>query len=342
MKKIKFTNNCKIDESWMSANEIDFRSRVDQKIREVVYKSDIFPGYNEIQVSYFQEGVGSIVAMINEEGGKIGVFKMIENKKKTLAEILSYKKYKEFGISSPTIYEIGLVYGYPYYIMEYFDTPTYRDLIDQGEANLEEVGAYLGKILFQFESIKGIGFGIPESDEGRTLRAEHIDLQNYLENEFNRQEYSDLNQEYLSIPNWKDLALEHIEKILEKLGNNSVLGNFDFGPQHFFTGTEPVLFDPDAEMVPDYFSAAFYCTPEMGYADWKLNLRKTVMSSYRNMKSEFDIELFTSALWLLTYRKCFRLLSLPSEKRVSRAVHMLGIIADSKKLELHVNDSLAI
>jgi hypothetical protein len=337
MKKIEFINSCKVDESWMPNEEVSFRENANDYIAKVISKSNLFTAISEIKVSYFQEGVGSIVAKIEQVEGTIGVFKMIKSQRKTFAEILSYKKYNEIGILTPKIYETGEVGGYPYYIMEYFDTPTYRDLIDRGEVDISEVGEHLGKILFQFETIPVKGFGIPEREEGDTLVAQEVNTEKYLQDQFNNSNYAELNKKYLDTIIWTEVAFEHIKKIKTELGDKSVLGNFDFGPRHFFAEEEAVLFDPDAELVPEYFSAAFYCSPEMGYMDWQLELRRKVMSSYKEKKKDFDKDIFTSVLWLLVYRKCFRLLSLPNEKRVARARHMLHVIADLEKLQSHVN-----
>jgi len=340
MKKIEFINSCKVDESWMPNEEVSFRENANDYIAKVISKSNLFTAISEIKVSYFQEGVGSIVAKIEEVNGNTKVFKMIRSQRKVYAEIFSYKKYCEVGISTPEIYEVGEVGSYPYYIMEYFDVPTYKDLITKNKANFSEISEYMGKVLFKLETIKEKAFGIPEDEKNGIVMAQHTNLQDYLEDQFNKPEYAKLIGKYVSTINWSEIASKHINNIKLKVGSYSVLGNFDFTPHHFFVKETPVLFDPDAELVPEYFSAAFFCTPEIGYEDWKLDLRRKVMFSYKSMKIDFDKDVFASALWLVSYRKCFRLLQLPNEKRTARAINMLDVIADNEKIEVHINDSI--
>lgn len=338
MKQIHFTNTCQIDETRMSREEISFRRHSDYYIQKAIEASDFFSSESQIEVNYFQEGIGSIVALACGDNGKTAVFKTIQSSRRVNAELFSYKKFKEINLRAPEIYETGEVDGYAYYIMEYYDLPTYRDLIDDGKVDLGELGSYMGEVLVRLESIACIGLGIPVEEKEGVLFAEELDLNTYLKNEFNSEEYSHLIGEYVEGVDWSNIASTKISYLSTNLEKDSVLGNFDFGARHFFVSETPILFDPDTELVPEYFSAAFFITPELGYSAWKLDLQKIAIKTYRNKKHNFDIEAFQSAFWLLVYRKCFRLVSLPSEQRVNRALHMLGVIADSKKLQEYLRN----
>jgi hypothetical protein len=328
MKNITFTNTCKT-QAWASDKDKKFRAQANEYIASVIENSPFLKDETDISIEYYQEGISSIVAQIFLQKGKKLVLKTNSRSGGLLSEIITLRRWADRGISVPTIYEQGEFDSYPYYIMDYFESYTLGDAMEDGSKTTEEVGIVIGTFLFKTEAITGNGFGRPFVEKDQQLIGPTTSLSDYLYKEFLDQKKLKIIEDESPNTSWSMLLNEHIESLLKtEIDNKSILGNLDLSPRHFFATNTPVMFDPFPELVPKYFDIAFYLLPELGtYTGGNYVRRKATIDAYVALGGTIDCKIIRSAIWLLTYRKCGNLLEQTDEARTKRAHHMLSVIA---------------
>lgn len=338
MKNITFLNTCLI-QKWASDKDKDFRSNANNYIISVINQSSFLLEFNDISVEFYQEGVSSIVAkLILSDGGKY-VLKTSSRNKILRSEILSLKKWKEVGVIVPNIYEDGDQGQSSYYIMEYFDGLTLKNKIDDSSIDLKDVGQIMGTVLTKMQKVSGFGFGFPFVEKDNQLVGPISSLKDYLEIEFvNSNKFDVIYKEFPKI-DWTGLAQFHMNYLLKECNESfSILGNMDFSPRHFFATKNPTMFDPFPELIPEYFDVAFYLIPERGTSEGTpYSIRRSTLDSYLSINGKINNDLLSSALWLLTYRKCANLLNQPDNIRSERAHHMLSIISNEKSMNEYLS-----
>ena len=337
MKNITFLNTCSPQE-WASDRDKEFRFKANEYIISTLNNSSYLSEEDNISIKYYQKGVSSVVSQLIFEDGRKFVFKTSSRSSGLLSEVISLKKWKNVGIAVPTIHEIGENDEHVYYIMDYFDGLTYKDMLGNNLISPQQVGQIMGQVMFKMQKVTGVGFGFPFTEEANKLIGPTPTLNDYLEKEFlNKDKLNIISKEFPEVE-WSKILQENIKCILKEYKEPiSVLGNMDFGPQHFFAADNPTMFDPFPELVPKYFDVAFYLIPEQGRSErGSYLIRKATIDSYFSFEGKINIEILHSALWLLTYRKCGNLLHQTDESRTKRARYMLNLISNEQLLDKHI------
>jgi hypothetical protein len=338
MKNIIFLNTCLIQD-WASDKDKEFRSNANNYISSVINQSLFLSKFNDVSVEFYQEGVSSIVAKLILPDGEKYVLKTSSRNKILKSEIISLKKWKEVGVVVPNIYEEGESDNQSYYIMDYFDGLTLKDKIDDNSIDLKEVGQIMGATLAKMQKVSGIGYGLSFTEKDNQLLGPIPLLKDYLESEFiNSNKFDFIHKEFPET-DWRSLSNSHVDNILKgNDANISVLGNMDFGQQHIFVNRNYTMFDPLPELIPKYFDIAFYLIPIKGRSEgYHYIIRKLTLDTYSFIDGKINKSLLSSAIWLITYRKCANLLSQPDDIRSERARHMLSIISNEKLMNEYLN-----
>jgi len=96
MGKITFKNKCSVPE-WLPDYKKEFRENADEFFSKIINSNPIFQD-KEVELEYFQQGVGSIVAKISLDNGEVYVIKTTERLNTTIAEIKSYEAMRDEDI----------------------------------------------------------------------------------------------------------------------------------------------------------------------------------------------------------------------------------------------------
>lgn len=338
MKNITFLNNCSVQD-WASSKDKEFRLNANNYISFVINQSSFLSEVNDVSVEFYQEGVSSIVVKLILLDGRKYVLKTSSRNKILKSEIISLKKWKEVEVTVPNIYEEGDQGQSSYYIMDYFDGLTLKNKIDDNSISLQDVGQIMGTALARMQKVSGIGFGFPFVEKDNQLVGPILLLKDYLEFEFVNSNKFDVIYKEFPETEWKSIANSHMDNILkENIITSSSLGNMDFSPRHFFATKNPTMFDPFPELIPEHFDVAFYLIPEKGTSEGiPYAIRKSTLDFYLLINGKINNALLSSALWLLTYRKCANLLNQPDDARSIRARHMLSVISNEKSMNEYLS-----
>jgi hypothetical protein len=241
-------------------------------------------------------------------------------------------------ITVPKIHETGEYNTCPYYIMDCFENTTLEDSLHKESISPEETGMIIGEFFSAMQKITGHGFGEKFSRENGKLVGPHTSLSDYLNTEFRNNKLLEVLQSNIPNIHWQELLTVHIHNIEERCdASTSILGNFDMGPRHIFATQPPTLFDPLPELAPKYFDIAMYLIPEKGtYKNEHYTRKKATIDSFIQLQGDISRQIISSAIWLLTYRKCANLLQKTNEKRTARANHMISVIENSESFNAYI------
>ncbi|MEI6396531.1 MAG: fructosamine kinase family protein [Candidatus Taylorbacteria bacterium] len=112
----------------------------------------------EVQVSYMQKGVGSIVCLIESADGKY-ILKVPLSLNFAEGESEFLEKWASIGVKTPKIFETGTIGDHHYLVMEFIDEPTLLDKYSEEQLLEMEVFVDLGKTLRRMHEPKAEGFG---------------------------------------------------------------------------------------------------------------------------------------------------------------------------------------
>ncbi len=335
MGKITFKNKCSVP-SWMPDRKKDFRENADSFFGKILSNSLLFKG-KEIELYYFQQGVGSIVAKVSLSNGEVYVIKTTETRNRTIAEIKSYKAMSDNDINVPEVYEEGVIDEYPFFIMEYFEESTLQDKLNKGEMTIEEISEIKSEVFVNLKKISGKGYGWTTGYEDGVLQGNFSDIESFMNEWFGQEGVVEIaTKHYPSIP-WALELKKNSDVIIEENKNNeSHFGSFDFTTAHFFATEPPTFFDSNPRLEPEYFDLAFALIPTTDISDNKLKLGKALVLKYERQLGPINKEEMLRALWLQTFRKATNLLLQPDDKRTKLGLHMLGILSEKGALEEYI------
>ncbi len=334
-KNLTFLNTCPIPD-WMPEQKKEFRKNADDYFERLLRSCPLFED-KDIEVSYFQQGVGSIVAKITLFTNEIYVVKMTETPSRTVAEIKAYEAMSDRGIKVPKVYFEGIVDEHPFFVMEYFDQGTLKDALLEGRITLEEVAEVKSEVFIALQRIPGKGYGWPTDYDGEVVIGNFADIDSFMENWFCDIETIEIANKYEPSISWKD-ELEKHSKIIKKecVKSKSNLGSFDFQTAHFFASNPPTFFDANPRLEPEYFDLGYFLIPSINLNQHDVEINKMIIKKIENTFGQIDREKLFRAIWLQTFRKATNLLLRPDEERTKNGKYMLKMIANEKLLEKHL------
>ena len=339
MQKITFTNKCAVPE-WMPEYKKKFREEANtyftNALEQVPFLKD-----SSLEITYFLQGVGSIVAKIVSDSGETYVMKTTESFNHTSNEICTYKATCDAGIKVPKLFFDGVQDGLPFFLMEYFDTGTLADKLKSNEITIEEVAQIKNKFFCDVKKIEGKGCGWSVSYKNGVLQGNFKDINEYVDKWFGDTDFIEIAHKHMQDISWEKEFEYHADKVKEE--NNSIckLGIFDFQNDHVFASTPPTMFDMCLKLEPEYFDLAQLIIPFPDKNKDNTPLIKSTFVEYQKNFGKIDIEKLTTAVWLNSYRKATNQLKHSDERRMKNGLHILGVISDLNTLREHIEGYLS-
>jgi len=335
LQKITFSNICSVPD-WMPEDKKEFRKNTNILFEKIISCVSLFKD-KEVAISYFQEGVGSVVAKVTLPDSKAYVIKTTETPNRTVAEIKAYKAMSENGIKVPEVYTEGIVDEHPFLVMEYFDQGTLKDKLKEGEISVKEIGGIKSEVFVNLQQIPGRGYGWPVGYDGNVLTGNFSDIDSFMDGWFCEEEMLEMAKKHEPTVAW-DEELKRRSDVVRKENPDNVshLGSFDFQTGHFFATEPPTFFDGNPRLEPKYFDLAYLLTPSVDATDDDFEINKIIVKKFETGIGLIDKGKLFNALWLQTFRKATNLLLRPNEKRTRRGLHMLKVLSDSDVLEKHL------
>lgn len=331
MQQIIFSNSCPIP-NWIPENKQGFRKNINNYIEKIIQSVDHFKD-EKVHVTYFQRGVGSIVAKV-KVSSKFYVIKTTESSNRTTSEIKAYEAMRRNNIKVPEIYIEGIIDGYPFFIMEYFPEENLSEKLESKELTLKEVANIKGETFVSLKKIHSKGYGWPIKYDGKFIIGNLPNLDDLINEWFFTERAIEIAKKYEPTTNWNNEIIRYTEIVKNQFTEYpSHLGSFDFQTAHFFASTPPTFFDPDARIEPENFDLAFLLMPSVNLNEDDVKINKIIVKKIENNFGTIDQNKFSTALWLQTFRKATSLLLKPTEERITRGKYMLKMLTNRKGLD---------
>lgn len=339
MKKITFKNKCPVPE-WMPEYKKKFREDADlyftNALEQVPFLAD-----SSIEIIYFLQGVGSIVAKVVSDSGYAYVMKTTESFNHTSNEICTYKASHDARIKVPRLFFDGVQDGLPFFLMEYFDTGTLSDRLEKGEMTLDEVAQIKNKFFCDVKKIEGKGCCWSVSYENGMLKGNFKDINEYIDKWFGDTDFIEIAYRHMPQISWEKDFQYYSTKLKKENNSMCKLGIFDFQNGHVFAGNPPAMFDMSLRLEPDYFDLAQLIIPfPESTNETSIYLIRSTFAEYKKNFGEINIEKLTTAVWLNSYRKATNQLKHSDERRMKNGLHILSVISDTNTLRGHVEGYL--
>lgn len=338
MKKITFKNKIHVPE-WMPEYKKKFREDADlyftNALGQVPFLRDC-----EIEVTYFTQGVGSLVAKIVSNSGNAYVMKTTESFNHTSNEMCTYKATADIGIKVPKLFFEGVQNDLPFFLMEYFDTGTLSDKLEKGEITIEEVSQIKNDFFCNVKKIEGRGYAWSISYDDGVLQGNFKDINEYIEKWFGYEDLIEIAQTHVSHVSWKEEFDYHTNKVKEENDGICRLGIFDFQTGHVFASNPPTMFDMCLKLEPEYFDLAQLIVPFPDKDENNVTLNKSLFSKYQEKFGKINFDKLFTAVWLQSYRKATNQLRQSDERRTKNGLHILGVISDKELLKKHIKKYL--
>lgn len=333
--KLTFSNTCPIPD-WMPERKKEFRKNSNSYFKKVLQSSPLFKD-KDVEVFYFQQGVGSIVAKITLSNNEIYVIKTTETPNRTIAEIKAYEAMSNNGIKVPHVYYEGIIDEYPFLVMEYFDQCTLKDALKEEKMTLEEVGRIKSEVFVALQKIKGKGYGWPMNYDGEFVSGNFTDIDTFMNEWFCNIETIEVAKKYEPAISWKDDLYKYSEIIKnEYMKSESNLGSFDFQTAHFFASNPPTFFDANPRLEPEYFDLGYLLMPAVDSKQREVEINKMIIKKIENTSGQIDRDKLFIAVWLQTFRKATNLLLRPNEERIKNGGYSLKMLATEGALEKYL------
>ena len=336
MKSLTFNNSCHIPD-FLPDHKKTFRENSDLFFQEALVVIPLLKE-KDLTLTYFQAGVGSIVAKIETDSQEKYVIKTSETSNQILNEIHTYKIMKRSGMKVPNVYFAKIDNLYPFYLMEYFEEETLLDQLHNRTKSPKEVGVIKSESLCKTNTIQGKGYGWSMGLENGFPFGNFENLETFFEEWLKKREYLEILSERYPKVDWEEEIDYHIN-ITRRSNHNtkSCLGIFDLQEAHFFMTEPPTLFDGNIRLEPEYFDMAMILLPSK-LGEQESEVLESLITQYREKNAHINIQALTSAIWLQAYRKSANLLKNPNEVRTSRAEYVLNIISDKEKLNMYIKN----
>ncbi len=335
MNKITFTNSCSVP-SWMPDYKKKFRENANDYFRGALEQVPFLKN-TDLEVTYFLQGVGSIVAKIVTSTGDTYVMKTTESVNHTNAEICTYKAALDNAIKVPKLFFDGIQDGLPFLLIEYFEEKTLYEKLEAFEFTLEEIAEIRANFFISLKKIKGKGYNWPVTYVDGVLHGNFETLQTFMDEWFCKEDFIEIANKHFPLIQWKENLYHHVENVLEQnISTFSTLGTFDIQAGHIFASTPPTLFDPCLKLEPEYFDLAQLIIPLSNMEDRDVYMNKVIFSKYLKEIGTIDFNRLSSALWLQTYRKATNQLKHTDDVRTRNGLHALATISNAESLKNHV------
>lgn len=339
MTKITFTNKCAVP-SWMPDNKKTFRKNANEYFKNALEQVPFLKD-KELTVTYFLEGVGSIVAKIVSNVGDVYVMKTTETVNTANGEICTYKALTDKGIKVPKIFFDGIQDGFPFFIMEYIENVTLADMVKKNEMKLKDAGEILANFFNDIRIVEGQGYGWPVRYEDAILKGNFENINEFVDTWYCKSELVEIANTHMPVLSWSEELKHHCNKVKDQNINNlSRLGSFDLHIGHIFSTTPPTMFDPCARLEPEYFNLGQIMIPFPHHNKEDFAQGRIIVSKYIECFGPIDFDKLLTAVWLQTYRKATNQLMHADERRTKNGIHALGIISDKGALRQHIEKYL--
>ena len=307
------------EREWMSDEEKDFRKDAPQYLTEIILNDTLF-SKEDVRVHFFQTGVASVVALIEQDQKKF-VLKTCFKPERAAMEAAAFLHWNKAGVTTPKVLSQGSIDGYAYFIMEYVDVPVVKDVIEKDPSQKEKYYSQMGHLFYKMHSVSIEGFGSLEIRDG-ILSGKYATL-----------------RETMHAPMTPEI--EEALQILENATDAHAVGHFDFSPSHVFTTQPLTVFDPDPEAtLPSIDLAFFFLLPRSIEDDALIEMRKTVIRAYMTDSGPIDPQLLAASIVFKAHEKAYNLRLLPSPEREKRAKHMLATVGSVQDAVLYLQKYL--
>ena len=339
MIKIIFTNKCNVP-SWMPEDKKKFRENANEYFRNALEQVPFFEGYN-LEVTYFLQGVGSIVAKIVTNTNDIYVMKTTESINHTNAEICTYKAATDNNVKVPKLFYNGIQDSLPFFLIEYFKEETFSEKLDHKKTTIYEVADIKANFFCNLKRIEGKGYCWPIKYENNVLQGNFETIDEFMGIWFCKKDFIDTANKYFPEIPWEKNLYYYVNKVKEQNTNNVCkLGTFDFSNGHIFASNPPTLFDPCLKLEPEYFDLAQLIIPFIDTKERDTVLNKAIFSKYTTELGSIDFDKLLTAVWLQSYRKATNLLLHTDEKRTANGLNILKVISNTDSLTKHIETYL--
>jgi len=334
MTKITFTNKCAVP-PWMPDEKKKFRKNANEYFKNALVQVPFLKDM-ELEVTYFLEGVGSIVAKV-VSGDAIYVMKTTETVNHTNGEICSYKALTDKGIKVPKLFFDGIQDGFPFLLMEYVASGTLADKVKRNEMKLKDAGEILASFFNDMKRVEGQGYGWPVKYENGILKGNFQDINEFVDTWYCKSEFVEIANTHMPVLSWSEEFKKHCTKVKEQNADSlSKLGSFDLHIGHIFATTPPTMFDPCSRLEPEYFNLGQMMIPFPHHNKDDFAQGKIIVSKYIERFGPIDFDKLLTAVWLQTYRKATNQLMHADERRTKNGMHGLEIISNKGALREHI------
>ena len=251
----------------------------------------------EVQVSYMQRGVGSIVCLIESLDGKF-ILKIPLSINFATGEAEFLEKWTSVGIKTPKIFETGKIGGHHYTVMEYISEPALNEKYSGAQLLAMNVFVDLGKTLRKMHEPRAKGFGRMVNGNGEFDTFHRWILSDEIQRRIKYvRDNKVLGEEHGSLEN----ALSALNNFIDTQQGTSYCHD-DFNVSNIFA-TEPItVFDPNPKFNIGYLDLARSMLP--GITKEKSTENEQLTLGYFG-DERYDDKVLHSALMLNCYIKSF-------------------------------------
>jgi fructosamine-3-kinase len=306
---IIFTNEPKLSRHEVDKTRNEKRLELPGQIKEFISHNDRFKN-RDARVSFAQEGVASLVSIIEVEGKKSVLKIPLHADHNEEGRFL--KAWESAGVSVPHVIEEGYIAGSPYLLMSYVDSPTLKEAYGSRENILaNRVYVEIGKTLRNMHVPKTTGYGYINNG-----MPEYSNFNDWLDSDSvqNRiklaEETGLLTDKHGSI----DIALETFRSNLGKETESSYCHS-DLDPGNIFATDPLTVFDPVPALNHPYIDLGLTITIGASLVDGE-EVYKQIIEGYFPNEKDINKELLHSSILLASYSKFRRWYKIKNETRI--------------------------
>jgi Ser/Thr protein kinase RdoA (MazF antagonist) len=228
-------------------------------IEDYIKKHDLFNG-QEVSVTFTQQNVSSLVAILESTERKFVLKVSLSNKRQGEAEFL--KIWEGQNVKVPHVAEEGIFNStYPYMLMEFIDAKQLRETTDYEHMIGKETFVDMGRTLHTMHIPEAEGFGpVIDGKASYSEFSEWLKRADLTEKIAYCQKHDVFTEEHGSL----DSALETLKSFTKKAGKTSYCHN-DFADYNIFD-TEPLtVFDPNPSFNNRYIDLGMSIVIAIGH-----------------------------------------------------------------------------
>lgn len=199
----------------------------------------------EVSVEFIPHGGSSLISILETTEEKVVLKISLHSLRES--EVVFLKKWEEFGVKVPHVFEAGEMGGRPYFLMEYIDAPILRNAYSSKEMTEQRIYLEMGQTLRAMHKPKASGYGRLVNGQ-----PEFATFENFLQSKNVQKkityvsENAILGEEHGSPSVATDILLKHNENRAPSYCHE------DFGSQNIFATHPITVFDPDPRLNDGY------------------------------------------------------------------------------------------